>query len=99
DVLGYGPYFEAPSYVGFDVGGYELGLMPAEGERRSGVGGATVYWAVDDADAAYGRLLEKGATAFEPVEDVGEGIRLGNVLDPFGNVLGVITNPHFRARD
>lgn len=97
DVLGVAPYFDEPFYVGFNVGGFELGLMPTEDESAIGPGGATVYWGVDDADAALARLLEKGATAHEPVQDVGGGIRLGTALDPFGNVLGVIDNPHFEA--
>ncbi len=37
-VLGEQPYFDQPFYVGFNVGGYELGILPAEGcgcEARS----------------------------------------------------------------
>lgn len=90
DLLGQGPYFDEPFYVGFNVGGYELGLMPAED------GGSSItYWGVPDADAAYEALLARGASPKAPVEDVGGGIRLGAVTDPFGNVLGVIYNPHF----
>ena len=40
-------------------------------------------------------LLELRARAHEPVRDVGGGIRVATVKDPFGNVLGVIENPHF----
>ena len=53
------------------------------------------YWGVDDADAAFGRLLELGATEHNGVQDVGDGVRVATVLDPYGNVLGVIENPHF----
>jgi uncharacterized glyoxalase superfamily protein PhnB len=53
------------------------------------------YWGVDDADAAFARLVSLGATSVEPIEDVGGGIRIGAVRDPFGNILGVIYNPHF----
>ena len=82
------PYFDQPFYVGFNVGGYELGLLPAEaGGAQSG---AVTYWGVPDADAAYARLLELGATENAPMQDVGDGIRLGAVTDPAGNVLGVI---------
>ena len=91
-LLGTPPYFDQPFYVGFDVGGYELGLLPVEGLDSS-----TTYWGVPDADAAYAALLALGATARMPPEEVGEGIRLGSVTDPFGNVLGVIYNPHFLA--
>ncbi len=92
-VLGKEPYFDEPFYVGFDVGGYELGLVPAE------AGGAVdAYWGVDDADAAFEALVEAGAEPLEAVHDVGGGIRLGTVRDPAGNTLGVIFNPHFRRR-
>lgn len=95
DVLGFPPYFAEPFYVGFDVGGFELGLVPAGDDGQPGIGGTTVYWGVEDADAAYERLLSLGASGGDPVRDVGGGIRLGTVVDPFGNVLGVIFNPHF----
>ena len=92
DLLGQGPYFDEPFYVGFNVGGYELGLMPAEGGMDTS---STTYWGVPDADAAYASLLARGAFPLAPVEDIGGGIRLGAVTDPFGNVLGVIDNPNF----
>ena len=96
DVLGSGPYFDEPYYAGFNVGGFELGLMPSEGETRPGAGGTLVYWGVPDAEAALARLIELGATAFHPIQDVGDGVRVAVVLDPFGNLLGVIENPHFQ---
>jgi predicted enzyme related to lactoylglutathione lyase len=97
-VLGIKPYFDEPFYVGFEVGGYELGLGPdaKSHDKRSPAGIA--YWGVDDAHTAYKRLIDLGATPLEPVTDVGEGILIGSVHDPFGNVLGVIENPHFKAK-
>ena len=91
------PYFDQPFYVGFNVGGYELGLVPEEaaGPKRAAAGIA--YWGVPDARGAYQRLLEMGAVPQEPVQDVGDGVWIGAVHDPFGNVLGVIQNPHFKA--
>jgi predicted enzyme related to lactoylglutathione lyase len=98
NVLGIPAYFDQPFYVGFHVGVCELGLVPAEdaGSRRARSG--TAYWGVSDAHAAYQRLVELGATPEEPVTDVGEGILVGAVHDPFGNVLGVIQNPHFKGQ-
>ncbi|MGH7483669.1 MAG: VOC family protein [Longimicrobiales bacterium] len=93
--LGHGPYFDEPYYVGFDVGGFELGLLPTAEGAPTGAGGVTAYWGVDDADAALARLLELGADQHRPVEDVGEGIRVATVTDPWGNLLGIIKNPHF----
>lgn len=97
DVLGTDPYFNEPFYVGFNVGGYELGLIPDAEE--TGRGGVAVYWGVDDANAAVAELIAKGATQHSAVQDVGEGILTASVLDPFGNVFGVIENPHFQLSD
>jgi glutathione S-transferase len=95
EVLDQPPYFDEPFYVGFDVGGFELGLDPDPSGSGEGPGGVTAYWGVDDAGAAYGRLLALGAREHAPPRDVGEGIRIGAVLDPFGNVFGLIQNPNF----
>ncbi|WP_400192940.1 VOC family protein [Hymenobacter sp. B81] len=92
-VLGQEPYFAEPFYVGFNVGGYELGLDP-DGVAAA-PGGPVAYWGVPDAAAAYDQLLALGAEAHEAVREVGGGILLGTVRDPFGNLLGVIQNPHF----
>jgi predicted enzyme related to lactoylglutathione lyase len=89
------PYFDEPFYVGFNLGGYELGLNPDTSKVKPGAGGVVVYWGVADAGASLARLLDLGARPHEEVQDVGEGIRVGTVLDPFGNVLGIIENPHF----
>lgn len=93
-VLGFPPYFDEPFYVGFNVGGYELGLQPSEGQISNPSGNA--YWGVESCDAAFQKLLDHGATANEPVQDVGGGIKVATVKDPFGNVLGIIENPHFK---
>jgi len=95
-VLGKGPYFDEPFYAGFAVGGFELGLQPEEpGGAGPGGEGVVAYWGVEDADGAHARLLELGATEHDGVQDVGGGIRVATVFDPFGNVFGVIENPHF----
>jgi predicted enzyme related to lactoylglutathione lyase len=93
--LGIEPYFDQPFYVGFNVGGYELGLDPDMTGITIGTGGVGAYWGVSDCEAAFNRLLELGASAHSPVRDVGEGIRVAAVTDPFGNVIGIIENPHF----
>lgn len=92
EVLGFGPYFDQPFYVGFNVGGFELGLLP---EGAPGSQGSQAYWGVADAAAEIERLQALGATMHEAVTDVGEGIKVGSVLDPFGNVFAIIENPHF----
>jgi predicted enzyme related to lactoylglutathione lyase len=95
EVLGKEPYFDEPFYVGFDVGGFELGLQPDEGGSTQSSTGVVAYWGVEDAEAALARLLDLGATGRSGVQDVGEGIRIATVLDPSGNVFGIIENPHF----
>ena len=95
-LLGIAPYFDQPFYVGFSVGGYELGLDPDPGSGTPGPGGATAYWGVADLDAALARIREQGIAAPSPVQDVGDGIRLATIVDPFGNVVGLIENPHFQ---
>lgn len=93
ELLGQPPYFDQPFYVGFAVGGFELGLLPG---ATPGTAGPQPLWGVADADAALARLLALGAAPLEPVTDVGEGIRVAAVQDPFGNRLGLIENPHFQ---
>jgi predicted enzyme related to lactoylglutathione lyase len=89
------PYFAEPYYVGFKVGGFELGLDPdVSGVQRGN--NAVAYWGVPDANAAYARLIGLGARENSPVREVGEGILVASVVDPFGNVLGIIQNPHFK---
>ncbi len=99
NVLSIQPYFDQPFYVGFNVGGYELGLVPDSeaGPKRTPAGIA--YWGVEDAQAAYKRLIELGATGQDPIQDVGDGILIGAVHDPFGNTLGVIQNPKFKITE
>jgi predicted enzyme related to lactoylglutathione lyase len=95
--LGIQPYFDQPAYyVGYNVGGYDLGLVPALKAETKRAPAGVAYWGVEDAHAAYKRLLELGATPVEEVQDVGGGLLAGEVRDPFGNVLGIIYNPQFK---
>jgi len=94
-VLGVAPYFDQPFYVGYSVGGFELGLVP---DGTPGPGGASALWGTPDAAAELARLAGLGAAVHEPVKDVGEGIKVAAVRDPFGNVFGIIENPHFDVK-
>jgi predicted enzyme related to lactoylglutathione lyase len=99
-VLGIQPYFDEPAfYVGYNVGGYDLGLVPAAKEETKRAVAGVAYWGVEDARAAYKRLIELGATPVEDVQDVGGGMLVGEVRDPFGNILGIIYNPQFKASE
>ena len=92
-VLEQEPYFDQPFYVGFAVGGFELGLIP---DGRPGVDGPQPLWGVADVAVAFSRLVELGGKPLEPVTDVGGGIKVAAVTDPFGNRLGIIANPNFK---
>ena len=94
-VLAKEPYFSEPFYVGFDVGGYELGLDPDTTGITPG-NNAVAYWGVDDAKTAHASLVSLGAREHRPFQDVGGGVLVGSVIDAFGNVLGVIQNPDFK---
>src|SRR5262245_57219489 len=94
-LLGVDPYFDEPFYVGFNVGGFELGLHPSGDGHPTGSGGAVAFWGVEKMTTAWPRLLSLGATAVSAPQDVGEGIQVATVTDPFGNVFGLIENPHF----
>lgn len=95
-VFGISPYFDQPFYVGFNVGGYELGLDPDTKGSKPGPGGSVAYWGVANLDAAMAQATKAGANIVSPAQDVGEGIRVGTIADPFGNVIGLIENPHFQ---
>jgi lactoylglutathione lyase len=90
------PYFDEPFYVGFNIGGYELGLQPIEEGAASGQGGVETYWGVEDIEGVYQRLLTLGATAHEAPHNVGGEIVVAMVKDPWGNIVGIIYNPHFK---
>lgn len=89
-----------PAYMEFRVGDDEdeLGFI----DRRyappgaSGIpGGAVMFWHVDDLAATLEKLLAMGATEYEPLIEREEGFTTASVVDPFGNVLGVMHNPHY----
>lgn len=92
--IGHAPYFNEPFYVGFNVGGYELGLLPPGDEDADD--SPTTYWGVDDIHAEFARLIAIGASAHGEIKDVGEGIMVGSIKDPAGNIIGLIHNPHFK---
>lgn len=94
-ILGFGPYFDEPFYVGYNVGGYELGLDPdSVNSIRGDSPGA--YWGVDDISIVVRKLKDSGVEIFVDVMEVGGGIKVAMIKDPFGNQIGLIENPHFK---
>jgi catechol 2,3-dioxygenase-like lactoylglutathione lyase family enzyme len=104
-VLGLEPYFARPidgppAYVEFRLGDYqhELGIIDRRFAPPGGsgpAGGAVAYWHVDDVRAGVDRLLSAGAREYEPVTERGPGFVTAAVVDPFGNVLGLMYNAHY----
>ncbi|GIH94181.1 VOC family protein [Planobispora siamensis] len=106
EVLGIEPYFNRKNpdgslgYVEFRVGDYqhELGIIDsryAPAGRPDVPSGAVTFWHVDDLQGAFDRLLSLGAEEYEPPVERGAGFVTASVVDPFGNILGVMYNPHY----
>ena len=101
ELLGIEPYFERPGYCEFRIGDYEheLGIIDSKyapfAASAAGPAGALMYWHVDDVNATLERLLSMGAKELEAPKDRGEGFVTASVVDPFGNVLGIMYNPHY----
>lgn len=106
ELLGIDPYFERrgpdgrPAYIEFRIGDYqhELGVIdsryapPGPGTVPAG---AVVYWHVDDVAATLEKLMSMGAHEHEALTERGEGFVTASVVDPFGNILGFMRNPHY----
>ncbi|MFL6124292.1 VOC family protein [Actinophytocola sp.] len=102
EVLGTEPYFRRdvdgrPAYVEYRIGDYqaELGIIDSRYAPHGTSGGAVMNWHVDDLEATFARLLSLGATPLQGITPRGEGFVTAVVADPFGNAIGVMTNPHY----
>ncbi|CAN7603471.1 VOC family protein [Pseudoduganella sp. LjRoot289] len=96
EVFGTAPYFDQPFYVGFAIAGFELGLVP---DGEPGSAGCCAYWGVDNIEDEVARIAALGAKVHADIQDVGEGIKVAELADPFGNLLGLICNPLFKVED
>lgn len=92
------PYFDEPFYVGFNIGGYELGLMPNEHPEKPKSDNVLTYWGVEDIVSEYNRLISLGATKHEAPANVGGELMVATDIDPWGNVVGLIFNPEFKLK-
>lgn len=90
------PYFNEVFYVGFNIAGYELGLIPDENPTTAKGDGVHTYWGVENVEKEYKRLISLGATDYEEPHNVGGELVVGAVKDPWGNVVGMIYNPEFK---
>ncbi len=100
ELLGIEPYYRVPGYIEFRVGAQEdeLGIIDSRyappGARAAGAG-AVVYWHVDDVPETLATLKSLGASPYQDPQNRGEGFVTAAVVDPFGNILGVMYNPHY----
>ena len=88
-LLGLEPQADAPYYVGYDVAGQHIGLVPGGGGMTAPVD----YWHVPDIEAKLAEVTAAGATVKEPAHDVGGGRLVATFADPDGNVLGLLQDP------
>ena len=100
ELLGIDPYFERPGYAEFRLGDYqhELGIIDSKYAPKGAAanpGGAIVYWQVDDVAATLEKLTAMGAKEYEPLVNRGAGFITASVVDPFGNILGIMYNAHY----
>ncbi|MCF0050572.1 VOC family protein [Dyadobacter sp. LJ53] len=106
ELLGIEAYFqrpdaENPAYIEFRLGDYqhELGIVDRKwspnGPGDGKPGGAILHWHVEDIHAAWEKLLAHGAKPYDPITVRGEGFVTASVVDPFGNVLGIMYNKHY----
>lgn len=84
------PFFDKPFYVGFDIGGFELGLKPGADDISVNNKGQIAYWGVTDIEVVFKHLLLIGAQRQEDIKDIGGGVLTASVADPFGNIIGLI---------
>lgn len=105
ELLGIDPYFNRPGYAEFRLGDYqhEVGLVDSNymhvlggaESAATGPSGVIVYWHVDDVTATLDQLVSMGAKQHQAPRDFGEGFIGASVIDPFGNILGIMHNPHY----
>lgn len=95
--FGVEPYFDNPVYVGFNIGGYELGLWSENADTITIGNNVLTYWATEDIQNTFNHLLSIGGSVCEAPNNVGGEIMVATVYDPWRNIVGLIYNPEFKA--
>ncbi len=93
------PYFDEPFYVGFNIGGYELGLLQEAPPTKDKAETVVAYWGVKNIKETYNRLIGLGAIEHEKPQNVGGDLVVATVKDPWGNIIGIIYNPEFKVEE
>lgn len=91
------PYFDEPFYVGFNIAGFELGLLPETEQASHKSDNVLSYWGVENIEKRYLFLLSIGATSHEEPTNVGGELMVATVKDPWQNVIGIVYNPYFKT--
>ena len=92
-------YFDEPFYVGFNIGGYELGILPEENQTTNKTESVLTYWGVNEIEKIYNYFLGSGAIEHEKPHSVGGSLMVASVKDPWGNIIGLIYNPAFKLKE
>ena len=87
-LLGIPPQADSAYYVGYEIEGQHIGLVPSGGPQS--MTSPVAYWHVPDIEAKLAEVTAAGATVKEPAHDVGGGRLVATVTDPDGNVLGLL---------
>lgn len=95
-LFGKEPYFDESFYIGYEIGGYELGLYPEKEPMTNKSTNIETYWGVEDLEKEHKRFIELGAVEHTAIQDVGGGILVSTLFDPWNNVIGLIYNPNFK---
>jgi len=88
-LLGAPPQTDSSYYVGFDVAGQQIGLVPGGGGPQD-MTSPVAFWHLPDIEAKLAEVTAAGATLKEAAHDVGGGRLVATVTDPDGNVLGLL---------
>lgn len=105
EFLGIDPYYifpdkENPAYIEFRIGDFEheLGIIDKKYQPKLAsdkIGGTVVFWHVDDIKKTFEKLVKMGAMEYEKITEREDGFIAASVVDPFGNILGIMYNPHY----
>ena len=87
-LVGAPPQTDESYFVGFEVAGQQIGLLPDGGPEH--VTSQVTYWHVPDIEAKLAEVTAAGATVTEPTHDVGGGRLVASFTDLDGNVLGLL---------
>ncbi|MDI6904899.1 MAG: VOC family protein [Candidatus Bathyarchaeia archaeon] len=90
ETLGLEKKYEYSSYVGFECGGVEIGLIPklTEGQKVSPLS-PSVEFLADDVEKVYNKLKNKGVKFIKELHDEPWGGRQATFTDPDGNILEI----------